>query len=566
MNNTPLESSLSAEAPWSGYYVSLPEYIGDLTAKTLYGAYVHANRDNTDALAICSMDGRLRYTHGELKEMTDLAAGGFWKMGIRKGSKVGLILNNTVEEAVSLLALNKLGATAVFIDASKALSDISHAIAGYGLALLMIDEAMLAMEPVINPGRIPLVIVSQTKPAPSSVSMIDLYRMGVGVDIPPAPYERGRPSVIINSSGTTGFPKPIVHTDHSVNMAAYKVLRTDYSLTRANLTMKVIPSYIGLGLITTLYTALLSGTKIALIPCGSIPQGIRNTITFASSFPKLRDDIGLDQNAKLIVFAAPMFFRALCEKLELFEDMSHMGAMLAAGSRMGKEELERINSKLAERHCPVKICNGYGQNEMCGAVTLNSNCANKPGSAGFPVIGTDICIVDPETFARLGRNEPGLILEKSDSLFEYYYDLPQESREAIVELDDGTRWFNTKDLGLMDEDGFLFVTGRITRVLVRYDMKLSIDKIENKIKQHPAVQECAVIAVPDGTGSEVPIAYITTTQEVNELDAAQILEEIQRSSDPLAELEIPVSMKKCDELPLLESGKIDYRALQARSA
>lgn len=553
------------ENTWSKYYVSAPEYVGDLSAVTLYEAYIHANQNNWDSLAIISMDGGHRYKHGELKNMIDLAAGGFWKLGIRKRAKVGLMLNNTVEEAVSLLALNKLGAVAVFIDATKGIADIACAIVGYGLDLLMIDEVMLEMEPFINPSHIPLVIVSQTKPAHDAISVIDLYRLGLGVDVTPAPYEKDRPSVFINSSGTTGLPKPIVHTDHSINMAAYKILRTDYPLTRDNLTMKVVPSFIGLGLITTLYTALLSGTKIALIPGNNPPQSIMNTVTFASSFPKFRDGVGLDENAKLILFAAPMFFRVLCEKLDLFEDMSYMGAMLAAGSKMGEKELEILNSKLSEHHCPIRICNGYGQNELCGAVTLNSNCANKQGSAGFPVIGTVIRIVDPDTFEELKVNEAGLVLEQSDSLFKYYHNLSQETEAAIVKLHDGTCWFNTKDLGFMDEDGFLFIVGRISRVLVRYDLKLPIDKIEDKIKRHPAVMECAVVAVPDKTAGEVPVAYLMMTPGMENIETDTIFAEIQSGDNPLAEMEIPVRMIKCKELPLLESGKIDYRVLQDQS-
>lgn len=550
---------------WSQYYISIPEYVGDLSSSTLYEAYVYANRDNWDSLAIISMDGGFRYTHGELKTMVDLAAGGLWKMGIRKNHKVGLILNNTVEEAVSLLALNKIGAIAVFIDATKTVSDIAYAIAGYGLDLLMIDEMMLAMEPLINPRHVPIVLVNQTKPAPGIISYLDLYRLGLGVDVISASYESGRPTVFINSSGTTGSPKPIVHTDHSINMAAYKVLRTDYPLTRDNLTMKVVPSFIGLGLITTLYTALLSGTKIVLIPGNNPPQSIMNTVTFASNFPRFCESIGLSKETKLILFAAPMFFRVMCEKLDLFEDMSYMGAMLAAGSKMGKCELEDLNSKLSAHHCPVKICNGYGQNELCGAVTLNSNSANKPGSAGFPVIGTSIRIVDPETHAELKVNETGLILEQSESMFEHYYNHPQETLSAFLELSDGKRWFNTKDLGLIDEDGFLFVTGRISRVLVRYDLKLTIDRIEDKIKRHPAVTECAVVAVPDEVAGEVPIAYIMVAPRMEQISTDTILEEIQLGSNPLADMEIPTKIIKRKELPLLESGKINYRMLQEQS-
>lgn len=555
----------SIDKPWKKHHISPPDYIGSLSGVTLYEAYVNANRDNLDSLAIVTMDGDCRYSHRELLGMVDLAAAGFSKMGIGYNSRVGIMLNNTVEEAVSLLALNKLGAISIFIDVTKSVSDIARSIAEYGLCLLLIDEVMLPMEPYVNKDNIPIIIANQTKPSNKGISFLDIYKTGSGIDILPAHYERERPSVIINSSGTTGLPKPIVHTDYSVNMAAYKVLCTDYPLNRDSLIMKIIPSSIGLGLVTTLYTALLSGTPIVLISGDNPQQSIMNTVAFASSFPSFRNKIGLKAKAKLVIFAAPMYYRILFEKLDFFEDLSYIGAMLAAGSKMGKDELDMMNKKMSHLNCPVQICNGYGQNEMCGAVTLNSNSANKNGSAGFPVIDTSVRVVDPETMETLGYNQRGLILEQSDSLFLHYDNLPDETEAAILTLPDGTSWFNTKDLGEMDEDGFLYISGRISRVLVRFDFKIPIDKIEEKIEAHPAVLDCAVIAKQKDDIEEVPVAFISLNDGYHNYSISTILNEIQSGTDPLSDMEYPAQVIQVDSLPYMKNGKVDYRVLEQRA-
>ncbi len=550
----------SIDKPWLKYYIIPPKYIGDLTTKTLYEAYIHANQDNLDSLAIVTMDGGFRYTHRELRNMIDLAAGGFEKLGICEGSKVGIMLNNTVEESVSLLALNKIGSISVFVDVTKSVVDIKDSIAKYNLQMLIIDEVLLPMEPLVNTQDLPIVIVNQTKPHVKGMSFLELYKLGTGNLLDHVPFKSNNPAVIINSSGTTGLPKPIVHSDFSLNMAAYKILCSDYPLNRDNLIMKIIPSSIGLGLITTLYTALLSGTKIVLIGGNNPYQSILNSVTFASSFPMFRDGVGLSSHAKLLMFTAPMYFRVLCEKLDIFEDLSYMGAMLAGGSKMGKDELDMMNQKMAALNCPVKICNGYGQNELCGAVTLNTNSANKNGSAGFPVIDTDIRIVDPDTFETIGTNQQGLVLEKSESLFLYYDELPEETNASWIMCPDGTTWFNTKDLGSMDDDGFLYITGRVSRVLVRFDFKLPIDKIEEKIKAHPAVFDCAVVAVRKSEIEEVPVAYIV----LNDVDygAQEVLKEIQKSKEPLADMEYPEYTIRIEALPYMKNGKVDYRALE----
>lgn len=550
----------SIDKPWISHYVTPPKYIGDIRNTTLYEAYTHANQDNLDALAIVSMDGGFRYTHRDLYQMIDLAAGGFSKLGITEGAKVGIMLNNTVEETISLLALNKIGAISVFIDVTKSVIDIKSCISKHRLQLLVIDEVLLPLEPLVNTQDSPIVIANQTKPHEKGISFLDLYRLGKENLVKGVSFWKDRPSVIINSSGTTGLPKPIVHSDFSLNMAAYKILCADYPLTRNNVTMKIIPSSIGLGLITTLYTALLSGTKIVLIGGNNPYQSILNSVTFASSFPMFRDGVGLLPDAKLLMFTAPMYFRVLCEKLDIFEDLSYMGAMLAAGSKMGKHELDMMNQKLEALNCPVKICNGYGQNELCGAVTLNTNAANKNGSAGFPVIDTEIRIVNLDTLETVGRGQSGLILERSDSLFLNYDNLPEETQNAWVTCPDGTTWFNTKDIGSMDSYGFLYITGRVSRVLVRLDFKIPIDQIEEKIKAHPAVLDCAVIAVRKTEIEEVPIAYIVLKDTNDNIET--VLEEIQVSETPLSEMEYPEHIIRLDALPYMKNGKIDYRTLE----
>lgn len=547
---------------WEKYYITPSENADMQMEETLYASYVKANRNYMNELAIITADGKHKYTHGELLNMVDLAAGGFAQMGIGRNDRVGILLNNTIEMPVTLLALSKLGAISVFVNTSKSIPDIAHAIQGYGLCMIIMDEAILEIEPYINPNNLTLLISNQTKSVPKEISFSELYKKGIDYTVQQAVYEPGRPAVIINSSGTTGVPKPIVHTDYSMNMAVYKMMCTDYPLKRENIVLDTIPPFIGLGLVTTLYTGLLSGTKVVLLNFDNPSQSAIETTRFMINFPSFRDSIGLDSNTKLLVFAAPIHFRILCENIETAKDFSYIGAMLAGGSKMGKEELEQMNAKLAKLNCPVNICNGYGQNEMCGAVTLNSNAANKNGSAGFPTIGSRIRIVDPETFETLGVHQQGLVLEQSESMFLCYDNMPKETEESKIQLKDGSVWFNTRDLGEMDEDGFLYILGRISRVLVRFDMKIFIDQIEEKIKSHSDVQDCAVVARKKDALGEEPVLFVSLKEECKSQNAEDILKDIQSGANALSDLEYPAETRLLSELPYMKNGKIDYLALE----
>lgn len=539
-------------------YIEPPSYIGDISNATLYEAYVNANKDNLDNVAIYTMDGKI-YRHRELCRMIDSAAIGFRNMGIREGDKIGILINNVIEETVSLLALNRLNAISVFVDISKGVSDIGASVSKHNLKILIMEERMLPIETSINVCDIPVVFVGDKKTYEKGIAFSEL--LNCEGELGPITKNKENSTIIINSSGTTGIPKPIVHTNASVNAAAYKILATDYSQNRENIIMKVIPSYIGLGLITTLYTSLLSGTKIVLINGNNPQESIENTTKFILSFPEFRNSVGLMEDAKLLVFAAPMFFRVLAEKISDCSDLSYIQTMLAAGSKMGKEELHNIHSKLEKVNCYTKICNGYGQNEMCGAVTLNSNAANKEGSAGFPVIGTDICIVEPDSLEKLDVYQEGLILEKSESVFLRYENMPDETQKAFVTLNDGKKWFNTKDIGYLDEDNFLYITGRMSRVLVKYDCKISIDSVEEKIKNHPDVCDCAIIVSDKNEVEEYAIAFIALKSEVRHI-TEKVLLDIKSAEFGLSELEIPESFVFVSQIPYMENGKVDYRALE----
>ena len=222
---------------------------------------------------------------------------------------------------------------------------------------------------------------------------------------------------------------------------------------------------------------------------------------------------------------------------------------------MSKDELDEM-TVIAHGHglkCP--ICSGYGQNEMAAApIAINCNRYHKNGSAGFPSYKTDIVIVNPDTLERLDTNEIGLILESSNSEFLYYDGLPTQTENARVTLADGTRWFNSCDLGYMDEDGFLFITGRTSRVVIREDHKISLDEVEQRIRDFPFVTDCATVVSEQGGSVEEFVAYIVSNSE----DAVLKIKE----SHSLHEYETPSAFIVVDSLPYKTQGKIDYQLLQ----
>ena len=545
------------DKPWRGRYFNNPNVDFELK-DTLYNTYVNASHNRLDENAVYINATGETYSNRELLDLIDKASKGFQFLGINQKSKVGILLSGTVEEIVTLFALNKLGAVSKYIDFTKSVVSIKHSLDETNLDLLVIDECFLELEKNINEKNISVVIANTKNHYDDEhyISYEMLYQKHIDGDVIAASYEDNKPTIMINSSGSTGEPKPIVHTDYSVNAAAQKMLYTDYPLSVGNVLIKTIPSQIGLGLITSLYTGLLSGVQVVLINGQSVPDFIQNQISFVKNYKRFKDTFRLSQTAKLNIFTAPAFIRALIRSSEI-TDLSFIGAILAAGSKIAKEELDELEQIAREKGCKVPICNGYGQNEMAGAVALNVNQYNVNGSAGFPTFGTEVIIVDPVTKERLPFGQVGLILESSNSEFYEYENQEEKTAQAYLTLPDGSRWFNSCDLGYMDKYGFLYITGRTTRVVIRADFKISMDEVDQKIRVLPFIDDCASVV----SGFNESFERFTMFVKSDKVDAESIRGMVEKANI-LSEYEMPSEFLLIENIPYKTNGKVDYKELE----
>ena len=543
------------EKPWENRYSNNP-FANFNINETLYRTYASVANRFPDDIVLIIDDTQEAFTHRQFLNLVDITSEGFIKLGIGCGSKVGVILNGYLEDAITPLALNKIGAIAKYIDYMKSVSSIQHSIDETALDALIIDECFLPLEQAANVHSLPTIVGNASRDYcfghyhnyPKGNDSIALsYAEAVK-------FDKDRPSIIISSSGTTGEPKPIVHSDYSINAAAQKTLYIDYPLSRGNVVLKMIPSQVGLGLINTLYTGLISGATVVMLSCCETDALIGKLVKLTKHFRDLVAKYGLNANAKLNVLTSPLFVRGLVKSSEEI-DFSVLGSLMGGGSKMSKDELDDMTTFAKRRGLVCPICNGYGQNEMAGGpVAINSNLHNVNGSAGFPTYKTDIVVVDPTSYKKLGVNQTGLILESSNSEFLYYEGMPEQTKSAKVTLSDGTKWFNSLDLGYMNEDGFLFITGRLSRVVIREDHKVSLDEVEQKIRSFSFVEDCATVISEQGGSVESFVAYIVTSDE----DAVSQL----GASGNLHEYETPSEFIVVKELPYKSQGKIDYQKLQ----
>ena len=548
----PPTGNLYIDKPWTKHFLNMgPKRDFDVFSP-LYRNFCIACKD-IEAEEVLYFQGDKRFTNKDLKEMSLNTAAGLQTL-VEK-PRIAMFVNNTIEEPISLLATSICSGVLHPVDITKTPFDMKKSVDDFAPNIIVIDEKMMPLLPIINEKNIKVIVANTTREFDNEniFSMNEIMERGKKNGFKKINrYDPFAPFLVITSSGTTGRPKPIVHSSYSVNQAALKVLFTDYSLDRKNVMMKVIPAHIGLGIITTLYSCLISGTKLAFVEGMGPEDSVRKCLEFVKDYRNFRDRNNLNEDSKLLMFAAPMFYRAILSQIDDFDDLSYMGCMLAAGSKMTKKELDAIAIEFKKKGIDIPVSIGYGSNENAGAVTLNSNSYNENGSAGFPIIGTDVLVVDDNNNPVI--NKEGRVIVKSGSQFLYYLGNEEATKKTKVDIF-GDTWVEMNDIGIMTDKGFLYIVGRLTRVITKNDCKISIDTVEGKIMNHPIINECGIVTL-ENNSNDISYAFVTANDV---FDYMSLLNEINKS---LSDLERPDYVIALDEMPHLNSGKIDYIKLK----
>lgn len=212
------------------------------------------------------------------------------------------------------------------------------------------------------------------------------------------------------------------------------------------------------------------------------------------------------------------------------------------------------------------LCKGLGSTEMVSAATVTYENCNISGSVGIPLVKTNCIIVDPETSEEKPTGKKGEICFSGPTLMLGYYNNQEASDEIVKIHEDGRRWLHTGDIGYIDNNGVIYVTGRIKRIMPTKGpdgnaTKLFPDRIEKTIYQHPAVELCCVIGISDEERINYPKAFVVTKAGVAG-DEALTEELLRLCRDQLPGYMVPDEIEYRSDLPRTPRGKIDYRALE----
>ena len=562
--------TVSQEKVWMKYYD--PEVRNtDIPRMKIYSLLKEYNQDRLQQTALYYYGTRI--TIKKLIQRIDECADAFAALGVKQGDTVSMLSASTPESIIALYALNKIGATLNAIDPRLDKKGIARMIKASGSKILLVIEmaypkvaaifSEIKQEHTIVqsagtslplPKKIALkfAVKSQIPYGKNGVMDWDTFIAGAknGMAIE-APYVGDATVAITYTGGTTGFPKGVMLTNDSINAVAYNFRHAGIVHEKNQRFLGIMPIFSSYGLVCGIHMPLTIGIELALIP-RFYPQ-------------KMGEYIKKYKPEHMI--ATPAFYEILINSEEMKDfDLSFMLTMGSGGDSMNAGLEVKMQEFMDSHGIRYPLAQGYGMSEVSAAATFCVNDRYKKGSVGIPCIATTIGIFDPETGEELGYGESGEVCITGSTMMKGYYNNKAETDHVMRKHADGQIWIHSGDIGYIDEDGFVFIQGRVKRMITRFDgHKVFPITIESFIAEHELVQGCSVIAVNDRERmqGQYPMAVVELVASVDVSRRDEICREIYNlCQEHLEERGKPVAVVCVDEIPLTGVGKNDYRQLE----
>ncbi|MCB9853881.1 MAG: AMP-binding protein [Phycisphaerales bacterium] len=338
-------------------------------------------------------------------------------------------------------------------------------------------------------------------------------------------------AVLLYTSGTSGVPKGVLQT--------YRNLRTniDACIEAARLTgehhfLGVLPLFHSFGITTMLLVPVRLGARVYYLPKFN-PNLVFKTVR--------------EQKSTIVMVIASMYTALLRSKSAKAEDLASLTFAISGGEALSPMTFEAFKSRFN-----VEILQGYGMSEAAPVVSLSMPWAHRAGKVGKPIAGVSVRAFD-DNGKELVDEEIGELWVKGPNVMAGYYKKPEETKAVLT--DDG--WYKTGDMGCVDADGFIQITGRKKEMIIVGGENVYPREIETALEAHDAVNEAAVIGQQDPSRGEVPVAFVTLIEGADSTETE--LREFCRGK--VAGYKVPRRVIISKDLPRGPTGKILKREL-----
>jgi acyl-CoA synthetase (AMP-forming)/AMP-acid ligase II len=494
----------------------------------------HASRAPDRPLA--RFDGEVT-TYGEMAERAAALAGGLHDRGVGTGDAVALLSYNCTEFLETIFAANYLGAIAMPINWRLAAAEVRYILEHSHARALVCDEALVPLADDATTGiEETLLRACIAEPAPASWTRLAALRAADKVP-PRAPTAADDVHRLMYTSGTTGRPKGVMLTHANL---AWKNLAhlVEFGFTSDDLGLACGPLY---------HVGALDLTTTTLIAAGA-----STIIHRAFDAVAVVDEI--ERSRVTTVWLAPAMVNAIMALPDVEQrDLSSVRVIINGGEKMPIPLIERL-----QRTFPSAwFADAYGLTETVSGDTFldRDNLVAKLGSVGRPCLYLDLDIWD-EDGNSVPAGERGEIVLRGPKVFKGYWRDPEATATAFK-----GGWFHTGDIGVRDDDGYLFIVDRLKDMIVSGGENIAGSEVERVLYEHQAVLEVAVVGRPDDRWGEVPVAFVALRPDARATTADELIEHCRGQ---LARFKVPKDVVFIDALPRNPSGKVLKRDLRTQ--
>jgi fatty-acyl-CoA synthase len=511
------------------------------------------------------------WTYSQLQLEAEKIASALRKMGVKKGDRVVLDMQNCPQLVITHFAILRLDAVVVPVNPMNRTEELKHYILDPDtkVAVTTADlapELAAASNALEKKERLQHLLVTQFTDAfdaanigpeelpetwsvwLKTVHALPLLEDGQvhawasalqdKVELGPVTAQSEDLAVLPYTSGTTGLPKGCMHT-HGTIMHNAMSSGLWANGTPENKCLCVVPMFHITGMVSVMHATIFMGATLILMPrwdrdlAGRLISKWK--VTHWTNIPTMVID--LLGSANMAQF-----------------DLTSLQNIGGGGAAMPEAVAQRLIDQFGLRYIE-----GYGLTETAAPSHSNPPDAPKKQCLGIPFMSVDARVVDPETLKELPQGESGEIVMAGPQIFKGYWKRPEATASAFFERD-GKSFFRSGDMGRIDEEGYFFMTDRLKRMINASGFKVWPAEVEALMFKHPAIQEACIISTKDAyRGESVKAVVVLRSTHKGQVSEQDIIDWCR---DTMAVYKVPRVVEFLEVLPKSGSGKVMWRALQ----